>query len=185
MRPGGIRRQPAGAGNFSRIHQHGPGRDFDAAGQLGIVELHADGAALGAQPFQQKAPDARFDFADGMRKGFVAALGANGEIRKLQRRYLFPGGLAERVEIVARSALQAGERPQSKRCPERAPGERPPFPGRFVAEFDHHAVTRLAHAHVGEIRQRPAKGNQKFTQKKLAVPALEPEFVVMNDDDRS
>jgi hypothetical protein len=37
------------------------------------------------------------------------------------------------------------------------------FHGRFGAELNDHAVTRLAHADGGEFRQCLAKGDQKFT----------------------
>ena len=54
---------------------------------------------------------------------------------------------------------------------------------RILTELDDHAVPGLAHAHTREFGQCPPEGKQEFTQKELAVPALQPEFVIMDNND--
>ncbi len=97
-------RQSAGARNFSRVNQHRSGRDFDAAGEIGFVELHANLAAGRAQVVEQIAAHVRFDLRSAQGKGFVAALGAHRKTRKCQRLDLRPCRSAKRVQIVGRAA---------------------------------------------------------------------------------
>jgi hypothetical protein len=49
-------------------------------------------------------------------------------------------------------------------------------------EFQDDAVTGLSNAGRWEIRERLPQRQQKFAKKKFAVPAFQPELVVMDDD---
>ena len=149
----GVGRQAAGTGDFSRIDQHRAGRDFDAAGQLGFVEFHADFAAGGTQVFEQIAADVGLDLRGACRKRFVAALGADGEGCERQRLDLRPGRLAQRIEIVARAAPDDpghGEVGDAHDAPERGDDR---LGRRIFGEMDDHAVAGLPDFLDRELRQ--------------------------------
>jgi hypothetical protein len=68
--------------------------------------VHADRAARSTQFLQQMPAHVPFDFIDWVREGLIAAFGPNREIREFERRYLFPGSLAQLMQIVSGSALR-------------------------------------------------------------------------------
>ncbi len=50
-------------------------------------------------------------------------------------------------------------------------------------KLDDHAIARLAHAGAGEICKCAPQRYQESPQEEFAIPALQPEFVVVDDND--
>ena len=144
--PRGVRRQTARPRNFPRVNQRRPRRDFDAASDLRIAQLHAHFPPRFAQPLQQISPHQSFDFRHRVRKRFVAALGPHRERRKSFRGDFLPRRAANIFERLLAAAIH---RPRhrvishAKNALQPRPRllQRSPF-----AQFDHQPIRRQPHA---------------------------------------
>ena len=103
MRPAVLGGSPPAPGIFrAYTSNEGPGGISIAAGQFGIVQLHANVASCGAQLVSQIFADRNFDFQRAVRKRFVAALGAHGKRRKFLAANFFPCRAAQRRRYLLR-----------------------------------------------------------------------------------
>ena len=70
------------------------------ASKLGIVQVHADAAAVRTELLEKVAADGGFDFHGAMRENFLSLrFTRTAKVEKSQRLDFCPGGLAKRVQI--------------------------------------------------------------------------------------
>ncbi len=182
--PGRVGRKSSRAGNFSRVHQQRrPGRNFNPASQFGIVQFHASVASGRAQLIHQILADGNIDSDRALRKRFVAAFGAHGKGRKFLAANFFPRRAPERREIVL-AAARNHSRDGVKRHAEHALDARDRFLRRSAfAKFHEQPVPGPQNALHRQALERALQRHVQLAQKKAAISALEPQLVVVNDDD--
>ncbi len=183
--PGCVGRKSSRAGNFSRIHeQRWAGRNFDAASQFGIVEFHASVAARGAQLIHQILPNGNVDIDGALRERFVAAFGAHRKRFKFLAANFFPCRAPKRREIVLASARNHS-RHGIKCHAEHALDARDRFLRRSAfAKFHEQAVAGPQNSLHRQALERALQRHVQLAQEKAAISALEPQLVVVNDDDQ-
>ena len=184
MRPAVFGGSPSRAGNFSRIHQQRwTGWNFNAAGQVGIVELDASVAAGGAQLIHQILANGNVDIDRALRERFVAAFGAHRERLKFLAANFFPRRAPKRREIVVAPARNHSSH-GIKRHAEYALDARDRFLRRSAfAEFHEQSIAGPQNALDRQALERALQRQVQLAQKEAAISALEPQLVVVNDDD--
>ncbi len=150
--------------------------------------MDADVPAGGAQFLQQVAADNSLNLGGAPRKGLVAALGAHGKRGEAFGLNFLPRSAADGVELaVGVAGGRAVNRPGQRVV---GHAEDPPDAGdcffgpSAFAQLDEQAVAWPRHALDGDAFERAAQGDGQLAEKKTTVPALEPELVVMDDNDR-
>ena len=113
-----------------------------------------------------------------MREGFVAALGAHGKRRESQRLDFGPCGAADGVEV-ALDGMRHGVVGDAEHALDAVDGG---FDRSAWAQADEEAVTGLLDALDGDAAERLPQRREQLAQEEAAVAALQPEFVVVNDD---
>ena len=111
-------------------------------------------------------------------------LARTAKLEKFSGRNFVPGGAAQRLEVVLRAARQ---RTRHGKVSDPQAVFQPPddsIQRHIFGEFDHDAVARFSNAFHVKLFQRPAQGQQKFAEEKIAIPPLEPKLMVVNHDDR-
>ena len=150
----------------------------------GIVQFDASVAARGAQLIHQILPNGNVDVDRALRKRFVAALGAHRKRRKFLAANFFPRRAPKRREIVLASARHHS-RHGIKRHAEHALDARDCFLRRSAfAEFHQQPVAGPQNALHRQALQRALQRHVQLAQKEAAVSALEPQLVVVNDDNQ-
>ena len=151
--------------------------------KFGIVQLHASVAPRGAQLIHQILPNGNFDIDRALRKRFVAAFGAHRKRRKFLAANFFPRRAPKRREIVlapARNHARHGVKCHA----EHALDARDRFLRRSAfAKFHQQPVARPQNALDRQALQRALQRHVQLAQKEAAISALEPQLVVVNDDD--
>ena len=118
-----------------------------------------------------------------MRKRFVAAFGAHGERRKFLAANFFPSRASQRGKIVFATARNDA-RDGIKRYAKYALDARDRFLGRSAfAKFNQHAVAGPQNSLNGQAFQRALERHMQLAEEKSAISALQPELVIVNDDD--
>jgi len=149
----------------------------------GVVELHASHAAGSAQSIHQILADGNVDIEGALRKRFVAALGAHRERFKFLAAHFFPRRAPQRREIVL-AASRDDSRHGIKRHAEHAFDARHRFLFRSAfAKFHQQPVAGPQNALDRQTLERPLQRHVQLAQKKAAISALEPQLVVVHDDD--
>ena len=157
-------------------------RNFDAASEFGIVQLDANVAALGAQLVGQVFSHRDFDVQRAVRKRFVAALGPHGERREFFAANFLPCCAAQGRKIL-RAVARHHARYRIKRHAEYALDPRHGFLGRCAfAEFNQQPVARPQNALHRQAFQRALQRHVKLAQEETAISALQPDLMIVNDD---
>ncbi len=116
-----------------------------------------------------------------MRKRFVAALGANGERGEFQRLDFGPGRGAKSVEIPL-DGLRDRKIDDSENALDSFDGR---GNQRFGPEPHEETIAGLFDAlHWNSIEGLPQR-LRELAQKEFSIAALEPQFMVVSDDDRA
>ena len=180
--PRGVRRQAARAGNFPRVHQRHALGDFHVAGHLRLVQSHAHAAACRAQFFQQVTPDVT-SVSMARRAEIVLSLrfARTAKRSKSQRLHFLPRRAAQRVHVsldrprhrVKRNSHHALH---SRRSPPRATLRRPAAPRMRSPGCSIRSTGIPCSAMRSAVKQ--------LAQEKSPVAALQPQLVIVDDDDR-